>query len=501
MPQPASPYRARAGRDAAVALAAAAPGLLALALLATRVGASPARFAPWWNDEVIYWNEIAAFAHAGLDAGYVAVNEQPPAASFSRFGPHGPVFITLYGLAARLVGWQPYTPILLNLLLVSAAAGVWLSVRRPRAWTELALPAAFWPLVLLVPMGMQEPLHFAFAFLFAAAAWRLLEGTTAASTWTRIVPLLAVASLARPSWAVMVLALGWMHTRTARSRMLLAAAAAVLLVVSQQIFAWLSAPYPGSIAYVTVADLASPGEAGEAAWRIWQRTLATAAAFLDVENGDPVEVALRYSALGIGAAAAAAVAVRRWRGTDPRPGTMALESAGIALVVPLVLVLVTGYIEGFMDFRILAPPLLYAVLLGGAVSPLLRMAWWATLLAGGTYLQSFGDLHQDRYAGRAQEVAAMRAAVAPVLEHAPGEDGWTNTVLVHVELLTYHLAGLPPGITASFALDWDDQPLPIRSRYLLLRPADIEALARRGVATDRLTPLATTSIATLYRNE
>ena len=483
--------------------AAAAPAAVVLALMAARLGAAPADFVPWWNDEVVYWNEVASFAHRGFDTGYVTVNEQPAPATLSRFGPHGPVFAVVYGLAAKVTGWKIYSGFLINLVLVSAAAFVWLRVRRPRL-LELALPALFWPMVLLLPTNMQEPMHFAIAFLLAAATWRLLSGDMTIGTWGWVVPLLAVAALARPTWALMVLPLGWVRLRGAPvlARVVLVAATGAALAAAQQVFAYLAAPFPGSVAYLPATTAGSGGgfvtALAEGAQTLAARIPGTVRAYLDAENGDPVEVALRYTSLGL-SAMLVALTLRPSRrvtaGETARNGA-ALQAAVLALVPIVVLVIVTGYIEGFRDFRIVSAHLLYAVLVGSAATPVVAVAWGATLLMVPTYLQSFDDLHRERFAAGGAAIEAVRKGLAPVLAHDPGGDGWDNTLLVHADLLRYPLAGVPPGISLSYTLDWDDQPMPPRSRHLLLRPADEEAIRGRV----RLQRTASTPIGDLYRN-
>jgi hypothetical protein len=486
--------------------AAAAPALVTLALVRGLFGAAPGDFVPWWNDEVVYWNEIAAFARAGFDAGYVTVHEQPPPAAFSRSGPHGPVFSVLYGLPARAIGWRPHTGFLLNLLIIPAAALVWFRVRRTAHWTELLLPVIFWPLLLLLPTNMQEPVHFAIAFLLAAATWLLLEGRTRSWWWAG--PLLVIAALARPTWALMILPLGVVHLHGrsgARGRIELTLAAATSLVAAQQVFAYVSAPYPASVAYVSAENAGVLSEVATAPGRVWARTRATVGPFLDRENGDPSEVALRYVAVALSLLLLALWLVTHKReyslsapGSAPaRRRGSALIAATLALVLPLVLVLATGYIEGFRDFRILSPHLLYALLVAGAVAPLARAAWWVTLFATPVYLQSFVDLHRERFHVGTSEIAAVERALSPVLRVDPAAAGWANTLLVHADLLRYPLLGVPAGISLSYVIDWDDQAVPFRSRYVLLRPEDRAALGGR---TAHLELLAEVPLGTLYLN-
>ena len=199
---------ANARRTGWIVLAACAPSLLTLALVAGFWKAGPGDFTTLWNDETVYWNEAAVFRRAGFNGGYITVNEKPAQASFSRFGPHGPAFAVLYGFLGRLTGWRSYSPYLIHLFLIPLCAGSWLWVTRhhPHRWAAALLVAGFWPLLYYLPSSMQDPLHFGIACLFAALvesrltpAWRVALGTI----------LMVVACLTRPTWALAIPALLW----------------------------------------------------------------------------------------------------------------------------------------------------------------------------------------------------------------------------------------------------------------------------------------------------
>src|SRR3954451_15942096 len=62
------------------------------------------------NDEVICFLEIKAFLVHGLtSAGNFFINDQIPASRIHS-GLHGPAFVALYGLFARVIGWHNYSP-------------------------------------------------------------------------------------------------------------------------------------------------------------------------------------------------------------------------------------------------------------------------------------------------------------------------------------------------------------------------------------------------------
>lgn len=465
--------------------AACGPAALTLAIAAACWQAGPRDFLPLWNDEVVYWNEAAVFRRAGFEGGYITVNEQPAAAAFSRFGPHGPAFAAIFGTIGRIGGWRPYSGYLVNLVLVTICLGAWLlATRRREGFGARALLAiTFWPLLIYLPTNMQEPLHFGLAFLFAA----LSEWTTAsrwrAAAWTM---LLVVACLTRPTWALIIPAAMWGRTPGWRRR-----AASVPLTIAVFVAAFVvvtrtAAPYPyTSWIPAAVADPAN------GIWLLLDATAAGVRAFT-VPYREWWINALRLevvAALAAGGALWAAMrrSDRRWR----------VEVALLALIPALLVMFPVGDIESGREFRILATHLLFGLLVvAGAGARWAAVPAVVNLLLLPTVMPAYVRLHEGRFAGGA-DVERFRSAVEGRLTFdADARTGWENTVLMHVDLLQAPLTGLPHGVGASYVLDWEDQALPPRSRYLLLRE-ERDAVMRERLA---LVEIARTPLGTIYRN-
>lgn len=475
------------------ALAALVPAAVVLVLIAARYDAGPRDFLPVWNDEVIYWNEIAVFAEAGFNGGYVTLHEVPAPAAFSRFGPHGPLFAIFHGTIARATGLQPYTGFILNLIVVSLAAFVWLRYGAAGVSpAALLLVAAFWPLLLYLPTHMQEPTHFAFAFLFALAIERHVARAGVATTmWTAL--LLGIAALMRPSWALLILPLGWRRARRAGARGIVPLVALTIVAgaAASKAFDALASPSPIAVHVLTrtLADdpLRVPAlVAGEVA-----RNLGN---WFSLADARPPEAALRYFiALLLAVLVAGAIRARREDTTRA-----ALREAALLAVAPAVAAIVGfGDVESWRDFRVLAPHVLIALLLMASAMQWERWLWAATLVLLPLYYDEFGRFHEHRFTTNERPaIAALRDAVAPVMTFTPGASPWANSVAVPAELLQFPLLGLPRGLGISYVTDWQDMARDIRSGYLLLRPADEDELKGRVM----LTPLADTPLGRLYRN-
>jgi hypothetical protein len=468
-------------------VAALAPALVTLALVGHFWTAGPRDFAPTWNDEIIYWTEIASFAAAGFDCGYFTVHEQPARLALSPFGAHGPLFPVLFGSMARVLPWRAYSAFAFNLVLITLAAGVWTVSARERVRPSIAVLflASFWPIAFYLPSNMQEPLHFAIALAFGALLPRLSR-SSGPLVLTACIVLLVVSSLLRPTWALLSIPMLWMWLRSARPRAIPLGIA--FTAAAYAAFNWLAAPFPNSlnalIAHAPTAPVTAARDLG-------LRTLSNAVGFFSPGNGTTAEVFLRFEVAAVLAYSGCMLWFRR-------------EERHVAITTVLILgppvaaVMVVGWVESWRDFRAMAPALLAALLVAGIERPRwLQTMGVANVAIGLMVVPAFLALHEPRFARRDRSVERFAQAVSPHIVFERNPRRWEDTVLMHVDLVQQPVLGLPPGIGLSFVLDWGSQPLPPRSRYLLLRREEATRL-RPHVA---LTPLADTTLGTLYLNE
>lgn len=483
---PAAAVRAPWWRATLLALLPAGIVLAAIALL---FGAGPRQFLPIWSDEVVYWNEAAVFAEAGFEGGYITIQEEPARWSVSRFGPHGPAFPVFHGVIARALGWQPYSAFLVNLVLVTLAAFIWARIVPGAAsLAGVFVAATFWPLLLYLPTNMQEPTHFAFAFLFAAALGA--APGRARYAWTAV--LLVVASLVRPSWMLMLLPLGWPYARRRGVPGLAAllAVTAAACAAAWTIFDVTASPSPQNTRVLTEAWADSAAAAFARLRAIVAENLTQ---YVALREESP-QILLRYFlALFVG------LLGFRWAGARTRSPERAetLEVALLAIVPVLVLVVVAGQVESWRDFRVFAPHLLVVLLLLAVRGGWERWAWVATVALLPVHYNGFVAFHGERFTADPRPIVAMQAATEQAVPFVDGADPWSNTVLVHSDLLQFPLLGLPQGIAVSYVFDWDNLGVPVRSRFLLLRPADEEQVRSKV----KLTPLVDTPLGMMYRND
>lgn len=465
-------------------LAACAPSLLTLALVAAFWQAGPDDFTTLWNDETVYWNEAAVFLRAGFEGGYITVNEKPAAAAFSRFGPHGPAFAVMYGFIGRVAGWRSYSPYLIHLALIPLCAGAWLWVMRHHRhkWAAALLVAGFWPMLYYLPSGMQDPLHFGIAFLLAALVESRLALPRRVALGSAII---AVACVTRPTWALAIPALMWGRTPGWRRRVLSFPLSAAVFVAAFVVVTRMAAPYP-----LTSWITAAAADLRTGAIELLHAGVNGLAAFV-VPHRSWIITLLRIELVGVlvvGAFLWRREPAHRWR----------LEFTALMLLPVLAAMFPAGDIESGREFHILAPHLLAALLvLGGAGGTWLTVPALVNLALVPTVLPTYVNDHDGRFVGTTAIRQFSDAVQNVVVFDATAKSGWENTILMHADSLQPPLLGLPHGVAISFVLDWEDQSMPPRSRYLLLRERDEPQVRPRAT----LTKIADTPIGGIYRNE
>ncbi len=491
----------RAFRWLLYGLLIAGPSLIVLLLVTVREKASLFDCIPFANDEVQYWNEIAAFERAGFSGGYCATNEQTAVASFTRFGPHGPGYPVVYGTLARMFGWRPYSGPLFNLGLLAAATGVWLFGCRPdvkRAATAALVLGTFWPCLLYLPSTMQEGLHCALALLIAAAAHHsLTRGGGGPLFLTMGIGLFVAAALIRVTWCGALIPFVWVSVRHLGWRRQVGALAAALGLVA--FLGWVSteicSPYPNFL--TTWLELR--GRLPKSPSTVLAEHAGTNFAHFVVRpegsRDNDLAVLLRYQVLALLVIALLCLAAR-WR-TRVCPWTHLFGAANLLLV--LVVVIAAYDVGNGRDFRVLAPHLLLALLvLATSADPRWALGFAvANLLFLFTFLESFDQSIRRRMRLSVSEIHAMQEALEPYVRYEEADSGWDNTILVPMSRLHYPLLGVPHGVGVAPVFD-NRLPREPRSRFVLVRPEEAEPINAAGKV--ELRPLTTTPLGVLYLN-
>lgn len=489
-------------RAVLVALAALAPLAATLALVRLHLGASIADFVPYFNDEVGYWHQALTFKTAGFDGGYYSLNEWPPLAGFLHYDTFGPWYPLLYGLTARVTGWEPYSGVVVNGLALAAALaafGLLMPLEPRRLLLAGGLTLTSWPVLLFLFSNMQESLQQAFAIGTAILFYRVIsrrEQLAPGLYWGGLAWLLAIA-ITRPAWGLLFLPYfgltsrqrGW--GRPALTLLRSALAVGVVLLAGMVT----GAPGNNSI-YKVIGSFTISLDIG---LRYLLAYIGGNLAALFNPRKPLLDWLQTVQALFLIAGAAAVL----WRGRraadDPRRAEAAfhaLNLGGIMAASQALYIVGTGG-----DYRVVGAHLLLSGLLLVAFRRD-RIAL-ALLAANLAFLPAFLDhyaavarpaINPDRPA-----LADFRAAAHQAMRYDPAASAWCNTLLLPISLYDERLTGVPGGIGLSFFVDVDEVPLPLKSQYLLADPDTAAGLLRRRPAP-RLEPLAALPDVTLYRN-
>lgn len=438
------------------------PAILLVAGVTLVHSSSVLSLMPTGPDDVFYWQQGRAFGTAGFDSGYFVAADEPPLAEWSRFFAWGVVTPIFYGVVGRIVGWPLYAVPLLHAALLTAALGVWVWAVRPtrrQALTAAALIALYPPILLFSPTTMQEGFQQSLAIFAAAGFIALWKHPQRRAVVWGLGALLIIMSLAKVTWAVLFVPYLWMVAppKTVRQGIVVLLGAGVLAVLAALWHRWTAGPYPYSI-----GNVGQVGLIGILLERI-------SANFNGLVVGHPLELHMRALAPLV-TAACLVVGVRRWRD----PAARDVQTVGFLLLATIGLIFLLYEVRFFRDYRVIASPLLMALMVLCATRP----RWvWPVIAACVLILPVSIEYYRETTAQHvAPDVRAQYEEWLPIWqEYAPyrpdAPSGWCNTVLVAPYYLFIGegmLMALPAGTGISLFTLEGVFTFPAKSAYVLL---------------------------------
>jgi len=162
------------------AIALATPLILMLLLLAV-CQRNLFNFTPLWSDELGYWHETNTAVNRGLfsnNSGYFSYLEIPTNLLF--YGAHGIFIIIPYYLIGIVLGWTTYTPLIANIIFMTAAMLLFARITRNTRHTAiLAVLLLFFNYFLMYYItAMSETLHYACCIVIIALVSRCFTDTS-----------------------------------------------------------------------------------------------------------------------------------------------------------------------------------------------------------------------------------------------------------------------------------------------------------------------------------
>ncbi|MCO6008526.1 hypothetical protein NE236_26485 [Actinoallomurus purpureus] len=470
---------------------AISPALVVTFLVRHYFNASLLDFTPVMSDEIDYWHQAATFRTVGFAGGVYGVDETHAEFPFLHFGSHGPAYPMLLAGIGSIAGWRPFSGPVINMAVIAVAIFSYLALTRAgrmRAVLTGVLVLTFWPLMLYLTTTMQETFHQAFAAALAGLFFLLLRRgpDTSRTFYTAAVALLALASLLRPTWALLFVPLFFLRGAELSGRRLRWAAvkASPIIVAAFWVSSAVSTPYPGFVAQLT--ELATRSPLAAVKLFLWHFCSSTK----KLAEGNWLELGLRAALLLIVVAAITGV-VRHLRGSDAdhREG-LAARTFHLLNLVPLLILLMGVYdIFDWRDYRVLAPHVLLSALVALARSErtVVISAVATNVAVVGAVGPIFSEIHYRHFV----PVDTKTTALSRYLAYKPGASAWENTILVDRANFGPGLVNVPAGLGLTLHLRENDQT--VRSRYLLVTEAT--ALKLRP---DRLRLLTTTDQGNLY---
>lgn len=487
-------------RSVAAFVCVAGVPLLILILVRAFYDAPISSYRPVINDEVTYWHQALTFSETGFHGGYYTIDEVTNPSGFTPFGPHGPGFAVLYGVFGRLFGWHRHSVVILNLLAISAAAWIWVTLSGlglARLFLSGLMLVTFWPLVLWTPTGMQEPLHYAGAIVMASLFARVLRDAPGVGITATGWIVLAVLSFIRPSWIILLPLWALATSRTRRPSIVMLAAATSAIVAVAIIVAYQSTVAPDSTGFFFLKalrlSLGFQTVIDKAVSNIERMSMTDQYEAFELLHRYQYWVFLAGTILATGMAWRTRIA---WR-TGPAAHFLVVA---LAMTAALAAMFLLYEFTNFAEHRVLSASLLFGGMLcltapGRVGLVFVSMLILSNLAGTQMALRSFEARHRDHFMWDRRAVYALQDALEGRVVYQPGASRWCNTLLT--AQYPPQLIAVPAGIGISVSRFTDRVVPPPRSHYLLLDEPGLAALK----GPPHLEPLATLPYGTLYLNQ
>lgn len=122
---------------------------------------------PIWSDELIYWHESYSLFVKGTEHGYYSINELIP--NRLSFGTHGFGTISIYSLFAYLLGWNYFSIVIVNTILMSVSflvVSYWINSSSIKTLLLAFFYLSFTPIILYSTTSMSELLNYSTLILY-----------------------------------------------------------------------------------------------------------------------------------------------------------------------------------------------------------------------------------------------------------------------------------------------------------------------------------------------
>ncbi len=438
--------------------------IVVIVLVHVLFGVPLSAYRPVINDEVTYWHQASTFSHVGFAGGYYTLDEITNPSGMTPFGPHGPGFPVLYGLAGKVVGWHRHSVVLLSLIAIGLAGCLWVTMNRlsaPRLLLSGVLLVTYWHTVFWAATGMQDPLHHAGAIAMAAFFGSALGQARPSITVAGWI-LLVLLSFIKPSWAILLplWAVATSHGGSTRRLLVMVGVSFVCAAAVFAAYGRTVAPYSTGFFFLRALTFSLPTD------EITKNVLDNIRRLRMPDQFQPIEILHRVQYVSfLVMAVIAAVVSRSGKHFILTAAAMAIALGGMLMLYEF---------ASFAEHRLLSAFLLFGALLciaaPGRLGPALAVCLTVSNLAfAQVSLVNFEGGRRDHYLYDNSSVVQLGQAITGTVVFQPGASRWCNTMLT--SQFPPALIAIPAGIGLSVVQKPERMGGMPKSRYLLLDDA------------------------------
>ena len=453
------------------------PVIITILLIGTVLHSSITNFSPSWSDEIDYWIQIRSFKDVGFKSGYFSVNELISNSSFSHYGTHGPMFPMLFGSLARIFGWKDYSGPVFNLALLCSSLAFFLWLTKPdlkKSVFVLIILLFSYQMFLYIPSLMQESINFVFAIIFCALFIRMYVFKDPSKyILAGILLMVFIASLFRILWLLAAFPIFWSMLRNSKGNrkktVFVIITIVFFILFSVFLYFYWTSSYPGGFLYKLT----------HARTGLSMIELAFAQIIMNIRKLFGLNMVYHKSEFVARYLFILVVILFVFKMNKERNVVFS------TLFILLSTLLTTIFLYDIGNFRILAPFLLFSLLVMVFVFD--PKFLWKTMIVYtvlnvitiGFFITNYRDILSDHYLNNSSVSENLEDNEFSQLRYLPESNAWCNS-LVSTRVYTKEFIQLTPGIGLNILYDLQETGSSLHSHYLLV---PYEVLATNGIVS------------------
>ncbi len=431
-----------------------------------------------FGDETGYFRVTKSFVEgASIFGNYGVTYGDDVAANFGGFSAHGPKYIVLYGILGKLFGWETYSILIFNLVILTAALAIFLRLVKPdnkQLICFTVLFVSFFPMLYFLISGMVETLHFAFILVFMGLFYKFYE--TREFKWYMLTfAFIFLLVFFRINYFVLFIPLVILYRQKTYKMLAIDIVLSLILSAFSYVFiGQFSSPYPSYLDSI-ISSLAAFDIFG-AIGIVFTHAKDQFVSYFFGSGYDVFEHVFKYCYLAVMTATSIIGAIK----AKKEKKFNLLLFAAIIMLSELLIVIFLYEFPIFRGFRTLSVflfiPFICAILKNKKVAYVLCTLLVIVNLSVSSFYQSYISYANGQYGS--SPVVTSQEEIDELFAHIPCDtsgDRWKNTIAVH-NRLTYNnnvMFGFPGYAGMNYVLS-DDFSQIDKCEYILADSEEIE---------------------------